>query len=103
MTYPSGWDFNAIVNYGGSRLWSIVHDATARTFKLSGPNLLTGEYFWIQVNMTTQSGTADPVNWLARAWDISGTFLGIYNLPVTVDAANPTVTISQPGSGFTTL
>ena len=97
VTYPSGWTFNAIVNYGGSRSWSIVHDPSARTFKLSGPNLLIGEYFWILVNMTTQSGTADPVNWLARAWDISGTFLGIYNLPVTVDAAKPTVTINQPG------
>ncbi|MDH7607462.1 MAG: hypothetical protein QHH12_06860 [Candidatus Bathyarchaeota archaeon] len=99
VTYPAGWTFNAIVNYGGSRSWSIVHDASARTFKLSGPNLLANEYFWIQVNMTTQSSGVDPVNWNALAWDISGTFLGTRSLSVTVDGQNPTVTINQPGSG----
>ncbi len=99
VTYPAGWNFNAIVNYGGSRSWSIVHDASGKTFKLSGPNLLVNEYVWIQVNMTTQSASADPVNWNALAWDISGTPLGNRNLPVTVDGQNPTVIINQPGSG----
>ncbi|MEM0095125.1 MAG: hypothetical protein QW660_00590 [Candidatus Bathyarchaeia archaeon] len=99
ITYHSGWTFNAIVNYGGSRPWSAIHDSAERTFKLWGPNLLTGEYVWILVNMTTQSTGADPINWLATAWDISGALLGTRNLPVTVDGQAPTVTISAPGSG----
>ncbi|MEM3722376.1 MAG: hypothetical protein QXF53_01740 [Candidatus Bathyarchaeia archaeon] len=99
ITYPDGWTFNAIVNYGGSRPWSAIHDASAKTFKLSGPNLLIGEYVWILVNMTTQSSTADPVNWTVAAWDISGTPLGTRNLPVTVDGDPPTIAISQPPSG----
>ncbi|MEM1589358.1 MAG: hypothetical protein QW175_02945 [Candidatus Bathyarchaeia archaeon] len=99
ITYPAGWIFNAIVNYGGSRPWSAVHDESAKTFKLWGPNLLVGESVWILVNMTTQLSTADPVNWLATAWDISGTLLGTCNLPVTVDGQAPTVAISAPASG----
>jgi len=99
ITYPSGWSFNAIVNYGGSRPWSAVHDETRGTFKLWGPNLLIGEAVWILVNMTTQSSKADPANWTATAWDISGVLLGTRNLPVTVDGAAPTVTINQPQSG----
>ena len=99
ITYPSGWSFNAIVNYGGSRPWSAVHDETRGTFKLWGPNLLIGEAVWILVNMTTQSSKADPANWTATAWDISGVLLGTRNLPVTVDGAAPTVTIDKPQSG----
>ncbi|MEM3703757.1 MAG: hypothetical protein QXX79_05015, partial [Candidatus Bathyarchaeia archaeon] len=82
ITYPVGWTFNAIVNYGGSRPWSAIHDSVERTFKLSGPNLLIGEYIWVIVNMTTQPSGGDPVNWLATAVDISGTLLGTRNLPV---------------------
>jgi len=96
ITYPGGWAFNAIVNYGGSRPWSAVHDWNHRTLKLSGPNLLIGEYVWIILNMTTQSSGADPVNWNATAWDVSGTLLGTQNLPVTVDGQRPTITITQP-------
>ncbi|MDW8040158.1 MAG: hypothetical protein RMJ03_01875 [Nitrososphaerota archaeon] len=99
ITYPSGWTFNAIVNYGGSRPWSAIHDPSFRTFKLWGPNLLIGEYVWILVDMTTQSLGGDPINWLATAWDISGALLGTRNLPVTVDGQPPSVSISHPGSG----
>jgi hypothetical protein len=96
VTYPNGWTFNSLVNYGGSRTWSIVHHEPEKTFKLTGPNLLTNEYVWILVNMTTQSPPADPINWEVRAWDISSTFLGTSYLPVVVDGASPTVSISQP-------
>jgi hypothetical protein len=100
ITYPNGWSFNVIVNYGGSRPWSIIHDEFARTFKLWGPNLLIGEAVWMVVNMTTQSSTADPVYWNATAWDISRVLLGTHNLPVTVDGKAPTVIIDQPPSGI---
>ena len=96
ITYPSGWTFNAIVNYGGSRTWSTVHDSNAKTFKLTGPNLLIGEYIWIQVNMTTPATSSDPAYWNSTAWDISAQLLGTCNLPVVVDAQPPTVTITKP-------
>jgi len=99
ITYPPEWTFRAIINYGGSRPWSAIHDEPLRTFKLSGPNLLTGEYVWILVNMTTQSTGEDPTNWLVTAWDISGALLGTRNLPVTVDGQAPTVNIDYPAAG----
>lgn len=103
ITYPNGWTFKAIVNYGGSRPWSTIHDEGRRTFKLSGPNLLIGEYVWIIVNMTAQLAGKDPVNWNATAWDISGTLLGTCNLPVTVDGQRLTVTITQPSGDYYTV
>ncbi|MDI6691023.1 MAG: hypothetical protein QME50_04030, partial [Candidatus Bathyarchaeota archaeon] len=101
ITYPSGWTFNALVSYGGSRPWpTIVHDADRNTFKLTGPNLLIGEYVWIQVNMTTTSTTMEPDHWNSTAWDTGGTLLGTYDLPVIVDAVAPTVTITKPADGY---
>jgi len=101
ITYPSGWTFNALVGYGGSRPWpTIVHDASRNTFKLTGPNLLIGEYVWIQVNMTTTSTTREPDHWNSTAWDTGGTLLGTYDLPVIVDAVKPTVKITKPNVSY---
>jgi len=97
VTYPSGWTFNALVGYGGSRTWSTVHDSAAKTFKLTGPNLLIGEYVWIQVNMTTRSVTQTD-HWNSTAWDIGGTWLGTYDLPVEVDFDGPSVHIDTPSN-----
>jgi hypothetical protein len=103
ITYPSGWTFNALKGYGGSRTWSAVHNSATNTFKLTGPNLLVGEYVWIQVNMTTPSTTREHDHWNSTAWDISGTWLGTYVLPVIVDAESPIVTINKPDTDYYTV
>jgi len=95
IRYPAGWTFNVLVGYS-PETWSVAHNATAKTFTLTGPNILIGSSASIQVNMTTPATTKDPYHWNSTAWDMNDLLLTTYDLPVVVDAKAPTVTINKP-------
>jgi hypothetical protein len=100
ITYPTGWAFNSLVSYSPGT-WTTGHDLTLQTFYLTGPNLLIGSSAWIQVNMTSASATQDPGHWNSTAWDIGGTWLGTYDLPVVVDPTAPDVAIDTLPTYYT--
>lgn len=99
IRYPTGWTFNVLVGYS-PETWSVTHNATAKTFTLTGPNILIGSSASIQVNMTTPGTNRDPDHWNSTAWDMNDVLLGTYDLPVVVDAEAPVVTINKPTDGY---
>jgi hypothetical protein len=95
ITYPSGYTFNVLTGYSPGT-WVTGQDSSRNTFYFSGANLLVGTAAWIQVNMTSSSTEQLPGHWNLTAWDSGGTWLGTYDLPLSVDKTPPSVTVIAP-------
>jgi len=97
ITYAGAWTFNSLVGYSPST-WTVANDATHSTFTLTDPNILTGSSASIVVNMTSPLSTTTS-HWNSTAWDTGGAYLGVYDLPIVVDAAAPNITYASRRRG----